>query len=128
METKFYYCPICGNVLVKMVDSGVTPHCCGKQMVELVPGLSNGDGEKHLPVVDCKRGGKVKIKVGEIPHPMINEHHIKLIVLETDNWLYIKRLKAGEKPEADFIVGDEKPVAAYSYCNIHGLWKTFINC
>ncbi|MBR6608242.1 MAG: hypothetical protein IKK98_06250 [Oscillospiraceae bacterium] len=27
-------------------------------------------------------------------------------------------------PEVIFALADEKPVAAYAYCNLHGLWKT----
>ena len=34
----------------------------------------------------------------------------------------IRYLKAGMKPEAEFLTG-EKVLAAYEYCNLHGLWK-----
>lgn len=51
MKTKFYLCPVCGNVLVKIEDSGVTPHCCGREMVELEPGTTDASLEKHVPVL-----------------------------------------------------------------------------
>ena len=35
MATKFYKCAHCGNVIVKMVDSGVPVVCCGEKMMEL---------------------------------------------------------------------------------------------
>ena len=34
----------------------------------------------------------------------------------------MKWLKPGMKPMAEFVV-NEKVVAAYEYCNLHGLWK-----
>ena len=40
------------------------------------------------------------------------------------NKMGVRPLKPGEKPEASFALceGDEV-VAAYAYCNLHGLWK-----
>ena len=32
MELKFYRCPICGNIVVKLENSGVPVVCCGKPM------------------------------------------------------------------------------------------------
>lgn len=37
-----------------------------------------------------------------------------------------KAFKPGDKPEATFCTAGSKPVAVYSYCNQHGLWKTEI--
>ncbi|MGI5935936.1 MAG: desulfoferrodoxin family protein [Oscillospiraceae bacterium] len=34
-----------------------------------------------------------------------------------------KALKPGDAPRAVFLLEDDKPVAAYEYCNLHGLWK-----
>lgn len=128
MATKFYYCPICGNVVVKMVDSGVTPHCCGYEMDCMVPGKTDGSSEKHVPVVTCLPGGMVHVEVGERPHPMLATHYIVMIALETDSGLYIKRLAYGYPATADFRIGREKPYMAYEYCNVHGLWECPIGC
>lgn len=123
MATKFFLCTACGNVVVKFVDSGVTPFCCGKAMVELVSGTSDGAVEKHLPVVEKMGDHTIKVKVGSKPHPMMDEHHIAFIYLETPAGGQIKYLKPGEPAEAVFCNICEKPVAVYAYCNIHGLWK-----
>ena len=46
------------------------------------------------------------------------------IYLETEHGGMRRKLSAGEKPEAEFLISaDDKPVAAYEYCNLHGLWK-----
>ena len=37
MNTKFYICRTCGNIIEKINDSGVPVVCCGKKMEELIP-------------------------------------------------------------------------------------------
>ena len=51
MELKFYRCSHCGNIIVKLKDSGAPVSCCGDVMVQLQPGTSDGAHEKHVPVV-----------------------------------------------------------------------------
>ena len=126
MATKFFLCTTCGNVVIKFIDSGVDVNCCGKQMQELVPSTTDFAKEKHLPVVECGKGGTIKVKVGSEPHPMTPEHHISFIYLETEHGGQIKYLMPDDLPEAVFNVGKDKVRAVYEYCNIHGLWKTEI--
>ena len=122
MTTKFYKCETCGNVIVKLVDSKVPVMCCGKKMEELVPNTVDASGEKHVPVVTMLDGGRIKVDVGSVAHPMEAEHHIAFIYVEMENGGIKVDLK--DKPEAIIYVGEEKPVAVYEYCNLHGLWKT----
>lgn len=124
MATKFFFCKHCGNVVVKIVDSGVIPVCCGEQMIELTPNTIDGMGEKHLPVLEWKDGHTLCVKVGSQPHPMLEEHHIQLIVVESDNGLQLRRLKPGEEAQAVFCACKDAVSAVYELCNIHGLWKT----
>lgn len=124
MATKFYFCETCGNVIVKCVSSGVIPFCCGTEMVELIPGVTDGIGEKHLPVVERVDDCTIKVKVGAQPHPMMKGHHIVFIYLETKHGGQIKYLDPEGEAEAVFCCCDDTPVAVYEYCNIHGLWKT----
>ena len=94
-----------------------------KKMSELVPGSVDAAAEKHVPVISVE-GNKVTVTVGEVAHPMLEEHFIKWIVLETAQGSQRKELKAGEQPQAVFMLTDcDKPVAAYAYCNLHGLWS-----
>ncbi len=120
---KFYICEHCGNIITFMKNAGVPVMCCGQKMKELVPGTSDGAVEKHVPAVSVE-GQKVVVKVGEAEHPMLEAHYIQWIALETESGVQIKNLKPGEKPEAVFLLPEgEKAVAAYEYCNLHGLWK-----
>lgn len=127
MKTKFYYCLTCGNVVVKAVDSGVVPFCCGKQMIELVPGSVDATKEKHVPVFRRVDDKKVIVEVGESPHPMTKEHHIVFIYLETEDGGQIKYLDPEKPAKAEFCECGGKITAVYAYCNIHGLWKTEVN-
>lgn len=124
MATKFFQCKTCGNIVVKVVDGGVTPFCCGKEMTELQPNVSEGVGEKHLPVIEKKDDCTIRVKVGSEPHPMEEKHHIVFIYVETCCGGILRYLKTGSPAEATFCVKMEDVVAVYEYCNIHGLWKT----
>jgi len=119
---KFYKCETCGNIITKLNDSGVPVVCCGKPMTELVPGAVDASQEKHVPAVTVS-GNKVTVQVGEVEHPMLDEHYIQFIVLETKTGFQKKTLKPGDKPVAEFVLADgDSAVAAYEYCNLHGLW------
>ena len=122
MATKFFKCNHCGNVIVKVVDAGVPVMCCGEKMVELAPNTVDASGEKHLPVVTVLDNNSIKVEVGSVHHPMLPEHHISFVYVETENGGIQVNLK--DKPEAVVYLGEEKAVAVYEYCNLHGLWKT----
>ena len=122
---KFFICEHCGNLVGVINDSGVPMMCCGQKMTQLIPGTVEASVEKHLPVVTVD-GDKVKVEVGSVAHPMAEEHSILWVYLQTDKGGQRKNLKVGEAPVAEFSLLDEKPVAAYAYCNLHGLWKTEI--
>ena len=122
MATKFYKCLHCGNVIQKVVDSKVPVVCCGEKMQELIPGTVDASVEKHLPVVTVLDETTIKVEVGSVAHPMLPEHHIAFIYVETENGGILVDLK--DKPEAVISLGNERAVAVYEYCNLHGLWKT----
>ena len=123
---KVFKCAKCGNIITYRKKRGCYVKCCGETMIELIPNTSDGAGEKHVPVVNVN-GNTVEVKVGSVEHPMLEVHYIQWIALETTEGIQIKKLKPETKPEAVFALADgEKPVAAYEYCNLHGLWKTDI--
>ena len=123
MKVKFYICEHCGNLIGMIHDAGVPVICCGQKMTPLVPNTVEASGEKHLPVVSVQ-DGVVSVAVGSVAHPMIPEHYIQWVYLQTEKGGQRKALKPGDAPEVKFWLGDDKPVAAYAYCNLHGLWMT----
>ena len=121
---KFFKCAHCGNIITYTVDKGVKVVCCGEEMQELVPGTVDASREKHIPVI-LREGSAVTVKVGSVPHPMLPEHYIQWIYLETNKGGQRHELAPGGEPKTVFALAEgEKAVAAYAYCNLHGLWKT----
>ena len=123
MKAKFYICNHCGNLVTTIHNAGVPLVCCGEKMKELVPNTVEASGEKHLPVAELS-GSRLTVTVGAVEHPMADVHYIEWIALETRQGNQRKPLHPGEKPEAVFALTDgDEVVAAYAYCNLHGLWK-----
>lgn len=104
------------------IASGVIPYCCGEEMTLLKPNTTDGNREKHVPVVTFVSDHKVKVNVGSEPHPMTPQHNIRFICLETSLGCVIRYLSEDDQPEV-CIRFDGKPKAVYAYCNIHGLWR-----
>lgn len=123
MILKFFICEHCGNIITYVRDSKAPVMCCGQKMTELLPGTSDGAVEKHVPAVEVE-GKKVTVRIGEVEHPMVEQHYIQWIALETKEGVQIKYLNPEMKPAAEFILSDgDEAVAAFEYCNLHGLWK-----
>ncbi len=125
-ETRFFICEHCGNIVGLIRSTGVPIKCCGQNMTELIPGTTDAAVEKHVPVVSVE-GNIVTAKIGEVAHPMVEEHYIQWVYLQTNKGGQRKNLLPGEAPEVTFaLTEDEKPLAVYEYCNLHGLWKADI--
>ena len=124
MELKFYRCKVCGKIIAIVKDTGVPTICCGEEMEQIIPGTTDAAVEKHVPVVTVN-GNTVEVKVGSVDHPMLPEHYIEWIALNTKQGNQRKALKPGDAPKATFaIVEGDEVVAAYAYCNLHSLWKS----
>ena len=123
MSQKFFKCAHCGNIIAFVEDKGVPVMCCGQKMDEIVPGTTDAAQEKHVPVISVD-GNTVTVEVGSVEHPMLEEHYIQWISIETRDGNQRKILKTGEAPKAVFALTEgAELVAAYEFCNLHGLWK-----
>ncbi len=125
MKQQFYRCSHCGNIIVFVKSSGVPVICCGEKMVELIPATIEASLEKHVPVyVYTLQRKYIRVKVGAVEHPMLPEHHIEWISIQTTQGIQRKELQPGQLPEATFaLCAGEEVEAIYAYCNLHGLWK-----
>ncbi len=122
-EIRFYRCKHCGHIVQMIYESGVAVVCCGEEMTELVPNTTEAAVEKHLPVVTVE-GNRLTAVVGSVTHPMTEQHYIMWICVQTDKGSQIKYLAPNTEPKAVFALEEEKAIAVYEYCNLHGLWKT----
>ena len=91
-------------------------------LIEVIPNTTDAAVEKHVPVIEIN-DNKVTVTVGSVLHPMLDVHYIEWIILETDRGFFKIELKPGQEPKATFTIEDEKVIAAYELCNLHGLWK-----
>ncbi len=123
MEMKFYRCAHCGQIIAVVKKTGVPVVCCGEPMKELIPGTTDASQEKHVPVFTVS-DNVVTVCVGSAAHPMLPEHYIEWVAIETKLGNQRKKLQPGMEPKVCFSLcqGDEVH-AVYAYCNLHGLWK-----
>ena len=119
---QVYKCEVCGNMIEVIHNSAGTLVCCGQNMTLVTENSQEAAVEKHIPVVEKIENG-ILVKVGSVPHPMLDKHYIEWIEVQTQNKVYRKYLKPGEKPEAQFMIKEEI-IVVREYCNVHGLWKT----
>jgi superoxide reductase len=119
---EVYRCNVCGN-MVEMIHGGKGQLvCCGQPMERLDERTVDLGKEKHVPIVQVS-GSKVTVRVGSVPHPMEEKHHIEWIEVIADGIVQRKFLGPGMKPEAEFCTTATQ-LSAREYCNIHGLWKS----
>jgi len=117
---QFYKCEVCGNV-VEVYDGGAGKLvCCGQPMELLEAKTADAGLEKHVPVVE-KAGDKVKVKVGDVAHPMEDAHYIEWIEVVTKDGKCTRFLKPNTAPEATFTI-TEDIVEVREHCSVHGLW------
>jgi len=120
-RSETYQCKICGNIVeVKHTGAGELL-CCNTKMSLLEENTTDAATEKHVPVIEKIDGG-YKVTVGEVDHPMVDNHYIEWIELLTEDDVYTTYLKPGEPPVATFYSNADK-VTAKAYCNLHGNWK-----
>ena len=121
-KVKFYKCESCGDIVLVVEGDSNRFSCCDQVMELLVPNTVDASFEKHVPVAMLD-DDVMTVKVGSEPHPMIPEHFIEFIYLAASRGDgVLRKLQPGEEPEAVFDIGKLEPVAAYAYCNLHGLW------
>ena len=118
---EVYKCEVCGNIVEVLHGGDGELVCCGQPMKRFVENTVDAAKEKHVPVVEKIEGG-IKVKVGDVAHPMEEKHYIEWVEIIADGKAYRQFLNPGESPEATFNV-EAGQITAREYCNLHGLWK-----
>ena len=122
---KLFQTEVSANALTLLADTELVLACSGGSL-SVLPADARGTPELHIPVLTV-RSGTAHVRVGLAPHPMVPEHWIEWIVLETQQGFSVRRLRPGDAPEALFALPDtETAVGAYAYCNLHGLWQSML--
>jgi superoxide reductase len=118
-----FSCEKCGILVEALTECSCDAvSCCGQAMQKVEPKTEDQGKEKHAPVIEKIDGG-YKVKVGDVPHPMEDDHYIQFVELRsTTGAAYRQELKPGAAPEAVFMTGDLGEVCAVENCNKHGVW------
>lgn len=118
-----YKCEICGNTVEMIEAQEPNLVCCGQEMVLMEEKTEDKGQEKHVPVLESGEG-KVTVKIGEVPHPMEENHYIELVeILRDGKVIASKWLYPGNEPEVTICLDNPQGVTARIYCNVHGAWK-----
>ena len=124
MNIEFYYSKEEDN-LIEVLNSNGKINIAGYE--KLVANTIDAAKEKHVPVIKLEDDNVLFIQVGEVLHPMTKEHLISKIYAVTDKGdVYKKVLDFEDTPEFTIDVSGAKKVDVYSYCNMHGLWKSSV--
>lgn len=123
VEAKFLRCNRCGNLVAVIDDAHHPMQCCGEEMHLLTANTADGAKEKHVPKVTVE-GPHAVVNVGEVDHPMTEEHYIEWVALVTPKSVQVKKFVPGDAPHKKFGIcpscSCEKTM--YAYCNLHGLY------
>jgi superoxide reductase len=118
---QVFKCNVCGHI-IEVLHAGMGELvCCNQPMVQLVENTVDAATEKHVPVIEKTENG-IKVKVGEVPHPMADDHFIEWVEVIAGDNIYRQFLNPGQDPEVEF-PGAFDQVSAREFCNLHGLWK-----
>ncbi len=119
---SIYKCEICGNIVELIHVGGGTLVCCGQDMNLMQEKTSDQGLEKHVPVIEVADGG-ISVKVGDVPHPMEEDHYIEWIEGIDGDRAFRIFLHPGMDPVAVYKCLPEN-ITAREYCNKHGLWRS----
>ena len=112
LKTKFYVCPVCGNVVTATGETVVS--CCGITLPPLEP---EDHDENHI--ISCQ------IVEDEyyitLNHPMTKDHYISFLAAISDQTAQLQKLYPEQPAEARFKIDRVKTI--YAYCNHHGLYQ-----
>jgi len=129
---EIYKCNVCGNIVEVLHEAAGELVCCGEPMKVFEEKTKDEGQEKHLPVVEhlpedvCRGGDGIKVKIGEVPHPMEDTHYIEWVEVKTKGGKVGKKfLKPGDSVEMEFHTREDI-IEVRAYCNVHGLWKTIL--
>ena len=135
---KVLVCSVCGYIHLKETAPEKCPVCQANSKVFTLKDdalktkedivITGESHKKHLPVISVNNINEniqeIKVKVGELEHPMLPEHYITNIMFYTDNeYIGGFALTSALKPECSISLDAKgKKISVIEHCNIHGNW------
>ena len=112
LRSKFYVCPVCGNVIHSFGSSLIS--CCG---ITLPPLEAEDADDAHRPVIEPVEDEHFVT----VPHPMTKQHYISFLAYLTSDRLQLVKLYPEGNAETRLRLRGRGIL--YLYCNHHGLMK-----
>ena len=112
MKSRFYVCPVCGNVIRSVGDAVVS--CCG---ITLPPLEAEEPDPAHA----------IRTEIAEdeyyvtVDHPMTRDHYISFLAAVSDRGVQFIKLYPEWSAEARFKIDRVREI--YAFCNRHGLFR-----
>lgn len=111
LKSKFYICPICGNVIHSMGEAVI--HCHGVLLTAAEPEQTD---ENHMIFVERVEDEYFV----RIEHDMTKNHYISFLAAESSDRIQMVKLYPEGNPEARFKINGVKRILFY--CNRDGLF------
>ncbi|MGN0403113.1 MAG: helix-turn-helix domain-containing protein [Acetatifactor sp.] len=112
MRSKFYVCPVCGNVIHSMGEAVI--HCHG---VLLTPAAAEETDETHMILIE-RVEDEFYVR---IDHEMTKQHYISFIAAASSDRIQIVKLYPEGNADARFKINGVRKL--YFYCNRDGLFS-----
>lgn len=114
MRSKFYVCPICGNVVHAMGEGSFS--CCGVQLMPQEAEDADGDDAHRVHVERIENDWYLTLD-----HPMTKQHYLSFAAYVTSDTVSLKKLYPEQSPEVRFPMRSSGLL--YVFCNQHGLFR-----
>ncbi len=111
LRSKFYVCPVCGNVIHSMGEMAISCHG-----VQLVPETAEEADELHEISIE-RIEDEYFIRIN---HDMTKSHYISFIAALSSDGIQLKKLYPESSPEGRLKIRGVKRI--YYYCNKDGLY------
>ena len=112
LRSKFYVCPVCGNMIHSMGDSLMS--CCGITLPALE--AEEADAEHSITVERVEDEHFITVH-----HPMTKQHFISFVAYVTTDRMQLVKLYPEGNAETRMQLWGRGVL--YWYCNRHGLYK-----
>lgn len=114
LRSKFYVCPICGNVMHAMGEGSFS--CCGTALLPQDAEDAAEDSEHAFKIERIEDDWFVTLD-----HPMTKDHFISFVAYVTMDGICMKKLYPEQMVQPRFALRGGGWM--YLYCNRHGLFR-----
>ncbi|MBQ3401013.1 MAG: helix-turn-helix domain-containing protein [Lachnospiraceae bacterium] len=112
LRSRFYVCPVCGNVIQAAGETVVS--CCGITLPPLEPEDPDDAHAIRAEIVEDEY-------YVTVDHPMTKDHYISFLAALSDQQIQFVKLYPEGPAEARFKMNRVKIL--YAYCNRHGAFR-----